>query len=128
MARISGVDIPREKRLEISLTYIYGIGPATARRVLERAGVDANARVKALTEDDEKKLRDAIDQLALRVEGDLRREVQGNIKRLMDIGCYRGLRHRRGLPVRGQRTKTNARTRKGPKRTVAGKKKVAVKK
>jgi small subunit ribosomal protein S13 len=128
MARIAGIDLPREKRIEIALTYIYGIGPATARRVLERAGVDANARVKALTEDDEKKLRDAIDQLALRVEGDLRREVQGNIKRLMDIGCYRGLRHRRGLPVRGQRTKTNARTRKGPKRTVAGKKKVAVKK
>jgi small subunit ribosomal protein S13 len=128
MARIAGIDLPREKRIEIALTYIYGIGPATARRVLEHAGVDANARVKALTEDDEKKLRDAIDQLALRVEGDLRREVQGNIKRLMDIGCYRGLRHRRGLPVRGQRTKTNARTRKGPKRTVAGKKKVAVKK
>ena len=128
MARIAGIDLPREKRIEIALTYIYGIGPATARRVLERAGVDANARVKALTEDDEKKLRDAIDQLALRVEGDLRREVQGNIKRLMDIGCYRGLRHRRGLPVRGQRTKTNARTRKGPKRTVACKKKVAVKK
>ncbi|MGR4064792.1 MAG: 30S ribosomal protein S13 [Vulcanimicrobiaceae bacterium] len=128
MARIAGIDLPREKRIEIGLTYIYGIGPATARRVLAHAGVDADTRVKALTEDDEKKLRDAIDQLALRVEGDLRREVQGNIKRLMDIGCYRGLRHRRGLPVRGQRTKTNARTRKGPKRTVAGKKKVAVKK
>ncbi len=125
MARI---DLPREKRIEIALTYIYGIGPATARRLLQHSGVDPNARVKALTEDDEKKLRDAIDQLALRVEGDLRREVQGNIKRLMDIGCYRGLRHRRGLPVRGQRTKTNARTRKGPKRTVAGKKKAAVKK
>jgi len=117
MARIAGIDLPREKRIEIALTYIYGIGPATARRVLERAGVDANARVKALTEDDEKKLRDAIDQLALRVEGDLRREVQGNIKRLMDIGCYRGLRHRRGLPVRGsepRRTPARARVRNGP--------------
>ena len=97
-------------------------------KLLAFAGIDPNLRVKALSEEDEKKLRDAIDSLQLRVEGDLRREVQGNIKRLMDIGCYRGLRHRRGLPVRGQRTKTNARTRKGPKRTVAGKKKVAAKK
>lgn len=128
MARIAGIDLPREKRIEIALTYIYGIGPATARKLLARTGIDANVRVKNLTEEDEKKVRDAIDALQLRVEGDLRREVQGNIKRLMDIGCYRGIRHRRGLPVRGQRTKTNARTRKGPKRTVAGKKKVATKK
>jgi small subunit ribosomal protein S13 len=128
MARIAGIDLPREKRVEVALTYIYGIGPTTARRLLAHSGIDPDLRVKAMTEDDEKKLRDAIDALQLRVEGDLRREVQGNIKRLMDIGCYRGLRHRRGLPVRGQRTKTNARTRKGPKRTVAGKKKVAGKK
>jgi small subunit ribosomal protein S13 len=128
MARIAGIDLPREKRIEVALTYIYGIGPATARKLLEHAHVSADVRVKAMSEDDEKRLRDAIDALGLRVEGDLRREVQGNIKRLMDIGCYRGLRHRRGLPVRGQRTKTNARTRKGPKRTVAGKKKVAAKK
>ena len=127
MARISGIDLPREKRIEIALQYIYGIGPATSKKLLERTGISPDLRVKDMTEDDEKKIRDAIDQLQLRVEGDLRREVQGNIKRLMDIGCYRGLRHRRGLPVRGQRTKTNARTRKGPKRTVAGKKKVAKK-
>ncbi|HEY1882136.1 MAG TPA: 30S ribosomal protein S13 [Candidatus Cybelea sp.] len=128
MARIAGIDLPREKRVEIALTYIYGIGTQTARRLLEFAHVDPDVRVKALSEEDEKKLRDAIDSLQLRVEGDLRREVQGNIKRLMDIGCYRGMRHRRGLPVRGQRTKTNARTRKGPKRTVAGKKKTLAKK
>ncbi|HXO16763.1 MAG TPA: 30S ribosomal protein S13 [Candidatus Dormibacteraeota bacterium] len=128
MARIAGIDMPREKRVEVALTYIFGIGPATARKLLAFSGVDPNVRVKALSEEDEKKLRDAIDALQLRVEGDLRREVQGNIKRLMDIGCYRGLRHRRGLPVRGQRTKTNARTRKGPKRTVAGKKKTIAKK
>jgi small subunit ribosomal protein S13 len=127
MARISGIDLPREKRIEIALQYIYGIGPATAKKLLDRAGISPDLRVKDMSEDDEKKIRDGIDQLQLRVEGDLRREVQGNIKRLMDIGCYRGLRHRRGLPVRGQRTKTNARTRKGPKRTVAGKKKVAKK-
>ncbi|MEO9171115.1 MAG: 30S ribosomal protein S13 [Candidatus Baltobacteraceae bacterium] len=127
MARISGIDLPREKRIEIALQYIYGIGPATATKLLERTGISADVRVKEMSEDDEKKIRDAIDQLQLRVEGDLRREVQGNIKRLMDIGCYRGIRHRRGLPVRGQRTKTNARTRKGPKRTVAGKKKVTKK-
>jgi len=102
--------------------------PSIAKKLLATSGVNADVRVKDMTEDDEKRLRDAIDSLALRVEGDLRREVQGNIKRLMDIGCYRGLRHRRGLPVRGQRTKTNARTRKGPKRTVAGKKKAATKK
>jgi small subunit ribosomal protein S13 len=128
MARIAGIDLPREKRVEIALTYIYGIGPTTAQKLLGHTGISRDLRVKNMTEDDEKKLRDAIDVLSLRVEGDLRREVQGNIKRLMDIGCYRGVRHRRGLPVRGQRTKTNARTRKGPKRTVAGKKKVATKK
>ena len=128
MARIAGIDLPREKRVEVALTYIYGIGESTARKVLDFARVDPNVRVKALSEEDEKTLRDAIDALSLRVEGDLRREVQGNIKRLMDIGCYRGIRHRRGLPVRGQRTKTNARTRKGPKRTVAGKKKTIAKK
>ncbi len=128
MARIAGIDLPREKRVEVALTYIFGIGVPTARRLLAFAGVNPDVRVKALSEEDEKKLRDAIDSLQLRVEGDLRREVQGNIKRLMDIGCYRGLRHRRGLPVRGQRTKTNARTRKGPKRTVAGKKKAIAKK
>jgi small subunit ribosomal protein S13 len=128
MARIAGIDLPREKRIEIALTYIYGIGPTTAKKLIAQSGIDPNVRVKAMTEEDEKKIREAIDALQLRVEGDLRREVQGNIKRLMDIGCYRGIRHRRGLPVRGQRTKTNARTRKGPKRTVAGKKKVATKK
>jgi small subunit ribosomal protein S13 len=128
MARIAGIDLPREKRIEVALTYIYGIGSTTARKLLAFAGIDPNLRVKALSEEDEKKLRDAIDSLQLRVEGDLRREIQGNIKRLMDIGCYRGMRHRRGLPVRGQRTKTNARTRKGPKRTVAGKKKTIAKK
>lgn len=128
MARIAGIDLPREKRIEVALTYIFGIGVQTARKILAFSGVDPNLRVKAMSEEDEKKLRDAIDSLQLRVEGDLRREVQGNIKRLMDIGCYRGMRHRRGLPVRGQRTKTNARTRKGPKRTVAGKKKTLAKK
>ncbi|HTU71113.1 MAG TPA: 30S ribosomal protein S13 [Candidatus Baltobacteraceae bacterium] len=128
MARIAGIDLPREKRIEIALQYIYGVGPTTAAKLLAHAGINPDTRVKDLAEDDEKKLRDAIDTLQVRVEGDLRREVQGNIKRLMDIGCYRGLRHRRGLPVRGQRTKTNARTRKGPKRTVAGKKKALTKK
>ncbi|MHB8141518.1 MAG: 30S ribosomal protein S13 [Vulcanimicrobiaceae bacterium] len=128
MARISGIDLPREKRIEIALTYIYGIGPTTARRLLAHTGISPDLRVKEMTEDDEKRVRDAIEQLTITVEGDLRREVSSNIKRLMDIGCYRGLRHRRGLPVRGQRTKTNARTRKGPKRTVAGKKKTVTKK
>ena len=128
MARIAGIDLPREKRVEVALTYIFGIGAPTARKLLAFTGINPDLRVKAMSEEDEKKLRDAIDSLQLRVEGDLRREVQGNIKRLMDIGCYRGLRHRRGLPVRGQRTKTNARTRKGPKRTVAGKKKAIAKK
>jgi small subunit ribosomal protein S13 len=127
MARIAGVDLPREKRMEIALTYIYGIGNTSARKILERTGIDPNTRVKNLTDEDEKKLRDAIES-GFTVEGDLRREISANIKRLTDIGCYRGIRHRRGLPLRGQRTKTNARTRKGPKRTVAGKKKVAGKK
>ncbi len=127
MARISGIDLPREKRIEIALTYIYGIGLPTAKKILEQAGVDPDIRVKNLSEADEKRLRDAIDG-RIKVEGDLRREVSSNIKRLTDIGCYRGFRHRRGLPVRGQRTKTNARTRKGPKKTVGVRKKAAVKK
>ena len=123
MARLSGIDLPREKRIEIALTYIFGIGLPTAQKLLAKTGIDPNTRVKNLSEEDDKKLREAIDG-QVKVEGDLRREVAGHIKRLIDIGCYRGLRHRRGLPVRGQRTKTNARTRKGPKRTVAAKKKV----
>lgn len=122
MARIAGVDLPREKRVEIGLTYIYGIGLKTAQQILKITGVNGDTRVKDLTEEEEQKLRSEIINNHL-VEGDLRREVNMNIKRLMDIGCYRGMRHRQGLPVRGQRTKTNARTRKGPKRTVAGKKK-----
>jgi len=125
MARIAGIDLPREKRIEIALTYIFGIGPKTAQRLLSQAGVDPNTRVKDLNEEGEKKLRDAISSLEIKVEGDLRRDVQGHIKRLIDIGCYRGVRHRRGLPVRGQRTKTNARTRKGPKKTVGNRKKPA---
>jgi small subunit ribosomal protein S13 len=119
MARISGVDLPRDKRVEIGLTYIYGIGRSRSGEILERSGVDPDVRVKDLTEAEVAALRDVIDH-EYRVEGDLRREVQMNIKRLMDIGCYRGLRHRRNLPVRGQRTRTNARTRRGPKKTVAG--------
>ena len=119
MARISGIDLPRDKRVEIGLTYIYGIGRSRSNEILDRAGVDPNVRVKDLTEAEVAALRDVIDH-EYRVEGDLRREVQMNIKRLMDIGCYRGLRHRRNLPVRGQRTRTNARTRRGPKKTVAG--------
>ena len=126
MARISGIDLPRDKRIEIGLTYIFGIGLPTAQKILAQTGVDTNTRVKDLATEDEQKLREVIE--TLKVEGDLRREVASHIKRLTDIGCYRGLRHRRGLPVRGQRTKTNARTRKGPKRTVAGKKKTATKK
>ena len=122
MARISGIDLPREKRIEVALTYIYGIGPARAAKVLEKTGIDADTRVKDLTEDQEALLREAIEQ-GYTIEGDLRREVGMNIKRLSEIGCYRGLRHRRGLPVHGQRTKTNARTRKGPKKTIANKKK-----
>jgi small subunit ribosomal protein S13 len=116
MARIAGVDIPRDKRIEIALTYIYGIGPATAQRILRDANVNPDVRVKDLTDTDVNNLRNIIEK-QYQVEGDLRREVQLNIKRLMDIGCYRGLRHRRGLPARGQRTRTNARTRKGPRRT-----------
>lgn len=117
MARIAGVDLPREKRLEVALTYIYGIGRPSAQRILEEAEVAPEIRVKDLTEDQVNKLRRAIEG-NYRVEGDLKRQVSMNVKRLMDIGCYRGLRHRRGLPVRGQRTSTNARTRKGPRRTV----------
>ena len=122
MAHISGVDLPREKRVEIGLTYIYGIGRTSSKRILEKAGVNPDIRCKDLTDDDVAKLREVIDADMV-VEGDLRREVSLNIKRLQEIGCYRGIRHRRGLPVRGQKTKTNARTRKGPKRTVANKKK-----
>ena len=121
MARIFGVDMPREKRVEIGLTYIYGIGRTTATKLCAETGVDPATRVKDLTEDEVTKLRDAIDGKYL-VEGDLRRETSQNIKRLMDIGCYRGLRHRKGLPVRGQRTHTNARTRKGPRRQIGAKK------
>ena len=122
MARIAGVDLPREKRIEIALTYIYGIGVNVADEIIEATGINPDTRVKDLTESEIGKLRDYIDR-NLKVEGDLRREVSLNIKRLMEIGCYRGLRHRRGLPVRGQNTKQNARTRKGPKKQVAGKKK-----
>jgi small subunit ribosomal protein S13 len=119
MARIEGIDLPREKRIEIGLTYVYGIGRTRARQALQATGVSPDTRVRDLTEDQITSLRDFIGQ-NLMVEGDLRREVQMNIKRLIEIGCYRGLRHRRNLPVRGQRTRTNARTRKGPKKTVAG--------
>jgi len=122
MARISGVDLPRDKRVEIGLTYIFGIGLPTSQRILAESGVDPATRVRDLTEEEVGRLRDIIDR-ELTVEGDLRRLVSGNIKRLMEIGSYRGLRHRRGLPVRGQRSKTNARTRKGPKRAITGKKK-----
>ena len=122
MARIAGVDLPREKRIEIGLTYIYGIGRTSAKKILEMAQIDPDIRVKDLTEDQEAALREVIDK-HFTIEGDLRREVALNIKRLTEIGCYRGVRHRRGLPVRGQRTKTNARTRKGPKKTIANKKK-----
>ena len=122
MARISGVDLPREKRVEIGLTYIYGIGRASSNRILAEAGVNPDTRVKDLTDDEVKKLASVIADTQT-VEGDLRREIALNIKRLQEIGCYRGIRHRKGLPIRGQKTKTNARTRKGPKRTVANKKK-----
>ena len=122
MARIAGIDLPREKRIEIGLTYIYGIGRTSAQKILEMTGINPDIRVKDLTEDQEAALRDVIDK-HFAIEGDLRREVALNIKRLTEIGCYRGLRHRRGLPVHGQRTKTNARTRKGPKKTIANKKK-----
>ena len=123
MARLSGVDIPREKRVEISLTYIFGIGRTTSKKILSETGIEANTRVRDLTEDEVNRLRVYIDQ-NLKVEGDLRRDISQDIKRKMEIGSYQGIRHRRGLPVRGQRTHTNARTRKGPKKTVAGKKKV----
>ena len=123
MARIAGVDLPREKRIEIGLTYIFGIGLSTSKKILVSTGINPDTRVKNLTDDETQKLRVELEN-NYKVEGDLRREISMNIKRLMDIGCYRGLRHRLGLPVRGQHTKTNARTRKGPKRTVAGKKKV----
>ena len=122
MARISGVDIPREKRVEISLTYIFGVGPTTSKQVCASTGVDPNTRVRDLTDEEVGRIRAYIDQ-NVKVEGDLRREIAQDIKRKMDIGCFQGLRHRKGLPVRGQRTQTNARTRKGPKKTVAGKKK-----
>ncbi|MDW7644205.1 MAG: 30S ribosomal protein S13 [Desulfuromonadales bacterium] len=122
MARIAGIDLPRNKRSEIALTYIYGIGRSSSQEILAKAGVDGNTRTDDLTEAEVAKIREIIDR-EFRVEGDLRREISMNIKRLMDLGCYRGLRHRRGLPVRGQKTKTNARTRKGPRKTVAGKKK-----
>ncbi len=122
MARIAGINIPLNKRVEVGLTYIYGVGDSTSRQILSQAGVDGDTKVRDLTDDEVRKLRDIIDR-NLTVEGDLRRERSQNVKRLMEIGAYRGLRHRRGLPVNGQRTKTNARTRKGPKRTVAGKKK-----
>ncbi len=122
MARIAGVDLPREKRIEAALTYIYGIGFSRARELVSATGLDSDTRVKDLTEDEVSKLREAIDS-SYRVEGDLRRDVQMSVKRLVEIGCYRGIRHRRGLPVRGQRTKTNARIRKGPKRTVGAKRK-----
>lgn len=122
MARIAGIDLPRNKRIEVALTYIYGIGRASSQGILAKAGVDLNTRTDNLTEAEVALIRETIDR-EYKVEGDLRREVSMNIKRLMDLGCYRGLRHRRGLPVRGQKTKTNARTRKGPRKTVAGKKK-----
>ncbi|CAM4399272.1 30S ribosomal protein S13 [Saccharibacillus endophyticus] len=122
MARIAGVDLPRDKRVEIALTYIFGIGKTTSQKILGQTGISPNTRVRDLTEDEVNKLRESIDANE-KVEGDLRREISLNIKRLIEIGSYRGVRHRRGLPVRGQRTKTNARTRKGPRRTVANKKK-----
>ncbi len=122
MARISGIDLPKSKRIVIALTYVFGIGRSAAQLILKESNVDSNTRTDKLTEAEVARIRDYIDK-NLKVEGDLRRDVSMNIKRLMDLGCYRGLRHRKGLPVRGQRTKTNARTRKGPARTVAGKKK-----
>ena len=122
MARIAGVDLPKDKRIEIGLTYVYGIGRTSAKKILEKTGISPDVRVKDLTDEDEAKLRECIDHDYI-VEGDLRRNVAMDVKRLTEIGCYRGLRHRKGLPVRGQRSKTNARTRKGPKRTVANKKK-----
>ena len=122
MARIAGVDLPRDKRIEIGLTYIYGIGRTTSVKILEKAGVSIDTRVRDLTDEEVNKIREAMESIAI-VEGDLRRQTAMDIKRLQEIGCYRGIRHRKGLPVRGQKTKTNARTRKGPRRTVANKKK-----
>ncbi|HEY1294072.1 MAG TPA: 30S ribosomal protein S13 [Chloroflexota bacterium] len=127
MARIAGVDIPREKQIWVSLTYIYGIGPATAQKILSRTTIPPDRRTRDLSEDEVTRLREVIDR-EFTVEGDLRRELNLNIKRLMEINCYRGIRHRRGLPVHGQRTRTNARTRKGPRKTVAGRKKASAKK
>ena len=123
MARIAGVDLPREKRIEIGLTYVYGIGRTTSNKILKEAGVNPDTRVRNVTDDEVKRISEAIEKLGVTVEGDLRREIALNIKRLQEIGCYRGIRHRKGLPVRGQNTKNNARTHKGPKRTVANKKK-----
>ncbi|MBR7142756.1 MAG: 30S ribosomal protein S13 [Clostridia bacterium] len=123
MARIAGIDLPREKRIEIGLTYIYGIGRARSNEILKKTGINPDTRVKDLTEAENAALREEIEKGSYNVEGDLRREVAYNIKRLVEIGCYRGVRHRKGLPVRGQRTKTNARTRKGPAKTIANKKK-----
>ena len=123
MARIAGVDLPRDKRIEIGLTYVFGIGRTTATKILEETGINPDTRVRDLTDEEEAKIREYIDKNNLLVEGDLRRQVALNIKNLTEIGSYRGMRHRRGLPVRGQRSKTNARTRKGPKRTIANKKK-----
>ena len=123
MARIAGVDLPREKRVEIGLTYIFGIGRTTSNKILANAGIDPSTRVRDLTDEEVDKIRASMEELDVMVEGDLRRDVAMNIKRLQEIGCYRGIRHRKGLPVRGQKTKTNARTRKGPRRTVANKKK-----
>jgi len=123
MARIAGVDLPREKRIEIGLTYIYGIGRTSSNRILEKANVNPDTRVRDLTDEEVDKIRISMEDLGIMVEGDLRRDIAMNIKRLQEIGCYRGIRHRKGLPVRGQNTKNNARTRKGPKRTVANKKK-----
>ena len=123
MARIAGVDLPKDKRIEIGLTYVYGIGRTSAKKIIEATGINPDTRVKDLTDEDEAKIREVLDKGGYLVEGDLRRSVALDIKRLTEIGCYRGQRHRRGLPVRGQRSKTNARTRKGPKRTIANKKK-----
>ncbi len=123
MARIAGVDLPREKRIEIGLTYIYGIGRTSSNKILEKANVNPDTRVRDLTDEEVDKIRVAMEDIGILVEGDLRRDIAMNIKRLQEIGCYRGIRHRKGLPVRGQNTKNNARTRKGPKRTVANKKK-----
>jgi small subunit ribosomal protein S13 len=127
LARIAGIDIPRDKRIDVSLRYIYGIGPASARRITEQAQVDPSTKVRDLTDDEVARVREIIDR-SHTVEGDLRREVRQNIQRLIEINCYRGVRHRRGLPVRGQRTRTNARARKGPRKTVAGKRRAVAKK